>query len=50
MSQHVVQDGQNKFVFGWDQPLLSFYLQKHDLTISEEDEGDPDPIVAQVRC
>lgn len=38
MSQHIVVDGQYKFVFGWDQPLQSFYLQKHDTTRSEEDQ------------
>lgn len=48
MSQHIITNEKGKFVFGWDQPLQSFYLQKHDLTISEEDEGDPDPIVARL--
>lgn len=32
VSQHIVHDEKFKFVFGWDQPLRSFYLQKHDLT------------------
>jgi len=26
-----------KFVFGWDQPLQSFYLQVHDAFVAEED-------------
>jgi copper oxidase (laccase) domain-containing protein len=38
MSQHIVQDEQFKFVFGWDQPLMSFYLQKHDPTQAEDDQ------------
>lgn len=38
MSQHIVVDQQFKFVFGWDQPLQSFYLQKHDTTQDEEEQ------------
>jgi hypothetical protein len=38
VSQHIVHDEQYKFVFGWDQPLQSFYLQKHDSTQSEEEQ------------
>lgn len=38
MSQHIVEEGQYKWVFGWDQPLQSFYLQKHDSTRSEEEQ------------
>lgn len=38
MSQHIVQDERFKFVFGWDQPLQSFYLQKHDPTQSEDEQ------------
>lgn len=38
MSQHVVTDGQYKYVFGWDQPLQSFFFQKHDLSIEEDDQ------------
>lgn len=30
MSQHVVVQEERKFVFGWDQPLMSFYLQVHE--------------------
>ena len=39
MSQHVVMNkqGTRKWVFGWDQPLQSFYLQVHDLTLPEDD-------------
>lgn len=37
MSQHTVNDGKFEFVFGWDQPLMSFYLQKHDPFLSEEE-------------
>jgi hypothetical protein len=28
--------GTKKWVFGWDQPLQSFYLQVHDLSLPEE--------------
>ena len=40
MSRHIVtQDKENKkFVFGWDQHLMSFYLQIHDLTLDEDDD------------
>lgn len=38
VSQHIVVDQQMKYVFGWDQPLISFYLQVHDLTRPENDQ------------
>lgn len=38
MSQHIVEQEKTKFMFGWDQPLLSFYLQVHDLTQPEDDQ------------
>lgn len=41
MSQHIVTQGDQKFVFGWDQPLSSFYLQVHDMTRPEDDEEKP---------
>lgn len=28
-----------KWVFGWDQPLQSFYLQKHDALVEDPDEN-----------
>lgn len=31
--------GDIKFVFGWDQPLMSFYLQMHDAFASDPDEN-----------
>lgn len=37
MSQHIMVEGEKKFVFGWDQPLQSFFLQVHDLTKSNPD-------------
>ncbi len=37
MSQHVVVNEVGKWVFGWDQPLMGFYLQLHDPDLSEED-------------
>jgi hypothetical protein len=45
VSQHIITQEEKKFVFGWDQPLKSFYLQVHDLTIPEDDEEERDPIV-----
>lgn len=38
MSQHVVVQEERKFVFGWDQPLMSFYLQVHDTTRAEDEQ------------
>lgn len=38
MSRHIVDDGRFEFVFGWDQMLMTFYLQKHDPSIPEEDD------------
>ena len=38
MSQHIVQDERFKYVFGWDQPLQSFYLQKHDSAQAEDEQ------------
>ena len=36
--RHVVEQNEKKYVYGWDQMLLSFYLQVHDLTKDEDDE------------
>lgn len=33
VSQHIVEEGRFKYIFGWDQPLMSFYLQVHDSEI-----------------
>lgn len=38
MSQHIVVQEEKKFVFGWDQPLMSFFLQVHDLTRTKDDQ------------
>jgi hypothetical protein len=38
VSQHVVVQEEKKFVFGWDQPLMSFFLQVHDTTRPEDDQ------------
>jgi hypothetical protein len=54
VSRHVVTDGQYKYVFGWDQLLQSFYLQKHDYSkdVDEQVEvwlgGDKDTIMYEV--
>lgn len=47
MSQHIVEDEEQKlkWVFGWDQMLVSFYLQKHDMTKDEDDEENPRIVV-----
>lgn len=39
MSQHIVvnEAKKGKWVFGWDQPLQSFFLQVHDLGLPEDD-------------
>lgn len=38
MSQHIVlsEDGSRKWVFGWDQPLMTFFLQVHHLDAPED--------------
>jgi hypothetical protein len=38
MSRHIVEREKKKYVFGWDQHLMSFFLQIHDLTLDEDDE------------
>jgi hypothetical protein len=38
MSQYIVEESTKKFVFGWDPPLQSFYLQVHDLTREVDDQ------------
>lgn len=35
MSQHIVTK-RTKWVFGWDQPTMSFFLQVHNEDLSEE--------------
>lgn len=37
MSRHEMIHANNKWVFGWDQPLMSFFLQVHDNNLSEEE-------------
>lgn len=38
MSQYIVTKEHMKFVYGWDHPLQSFYIQIHDLSRPEDDE------------
>lgn len=38
VSQHIRVEGNTKYMFGWDQPLMSYYLQVHDLTLPEDDQ------------
>lgn len=37
MSQHIVTRANQKWMFGWDQPLMSFFLQVHDENLPEEE-------------
>lgn len=37
MSTHIVEDNEVRWVFGWDQTYRSFFLTKHDKTLSEEE-------------
>lgn len=39
MSRYVVEDGQYRYVYGWDTMLGSFWFQKHDLITVPEDEN-----------
>jgi hypothetical protein len=38
MSRHIVEQDEKRYVFGWDQPLMSFFLQVHDLIREEDDQ------------
>ena len=40
MSRHIVEDKEanRKFVYGWDQGLLTFFLQVHDLNRDEDEQ------------
>ncbi len=38
MSRHVVVDSKGTWVFGWDPPLKSFFLQLHDYTRPEDEQ------------
>jgi copper oxidase (laccase) domain-containing protein len=38
MSRHMMTQGDRRFVFGWDQPLMSFFLQVYDRTRKEDDQ------------
>jgi hypothetical protein len=41
MSRHEIVNDKGKWVFGWDQPLLTFYLQLHDGDV----EPDENPVI-----
>lgn len=42
MSRHYARDtGRYGFVYGWDQPLQSFFLQKYDQSAINEDNKHP---------
>jgi hypothetical protein len=38
VSQYITVVKDMKYVFGWDQPLMSYYLQVHDLTLSGDEQ------------
>lgn len=38
MSQHIVETEDGKVVFGWDQPLMTFYFQKHNFSLPEDEQ------------
>jgi len=38
VSNYTVVQQDTKYVYGWDQQLLSFFLQVHDLTLPEDDQ------------
>jgi hypothetical protein len=42
VSKHVIANGKTKFVFGWDQPLQTFFFQVHDLQIAD---ADSNPVI-----
>ena len=37
MSRHEVVSENRKWVFGWDNPLMNYFLQVHDATLPEEE-------------
>jgi hypothetical protein len=37
MSQHEINNERGRWVFGWDQPLQSFFLHKHVNDVPEDD-------------
>jgi hypothetical protein len=41
MSRHEIVDGNYKFVFGWDQPLQSFFLQIHSSLVDHIPDYNP---------
>lgn len=36
MSNHIIEDGKVRWIFGWDQKYRSFFLTKHDKTLGDE--------------
>lgn len=38
MSQYIIMQSKTKYVFGWDPPLRTFFLQVHDTTRPEEEQ------------
>lgn len=37
MSQHVIEDDQYRWLVGWDPPLLTYFMQKHDKAVDPDD-------------
>jgi hypothetical protein len=38
MSRHMMREGDKRFIFGWDTPLMSFFLQVHEKDRDEEEQ------------
>jgi hypothetical protein len=37
MSRHEITNDKGRWVFGWDQPLMSFFLHLHDGDVPEDE-------------
>lgn len=37
MSRHKIENEKGEWFFGWDQPLMSFYLQLYEPNVEEDD-------------
>lgn len=44
MSQHVIETDELRWVFGWDQTLMTFFLQKHEKELNDSD-PDRNPVI-----
>lgn len=44
MSRYEITNGKGKWAFGWDHPLLTFFLHLHDLELEVSD-PDANPVI-----